>query len=237
MNGISLRHHVAVLIDADNVPLSYLEQVLNLSEYYGQVDVRRAYGDWKQRRPSVHEKLELLKIEPIQVNPVGKNATDHRLLVEVGEHIGNYILSDINAFVIVSGDGDFASACAYIQERGLRIVVIGSKKIAKDLRKSCDEFYYLENLDQKLEQLKKRHPIPPNDVREFWNLLFWAYHHLDKDRKFDWVSLDDLGKKLHEIPTYASRFSKYELSMYLKYYRQNFETRNQKVRWIIPPNA
>src|SRR3954462_1809281 len=83
MINIPLYGEVVLLIDADNAQLSYIDQVLKISEYYGLLKICRVYGDWKRSNLSVWcEKLDTLKIERIQVDRVGKNATDHRLLME-----------------------------------------------------------------------------------------------------------------------------------------------------------
>lgn len=52
---INLHHYVAILIDADNVNLSCMEQVLKISEYYGQLEICRAYGDWENPQLVVHQ--------------------------------------------------------------------------------------------------------------------------------------------------------------------------------------
>jgi len=140
---INIREHVAILIDADNAHLPFTEQILKISEYYGELDVCRAYGDWKQSPLSSWAKnIDGFKIERVQVDRVGKNATDHGLLLGAGEFLGtDYFGNDVDVFILVSGDGDFASACSLIRERGKQVIVIGNKKTSKDLRQTCDKFY------------------------------------------------------------------------------------------------
>lgn len=123
MINIPLHDYVALLIDADNAELRYLEQVLKIAEYYGQLEICRAYGDWNgSQLASSCEKIDALNIERVQVNRIGKNATDHRLLVEAGEILGTDLFGNVvGIFVIVSGDGDFTSACKLIQERGVML--------------------------------------------------------------------------------------------------------------------
>jgi len=199
-----------------------------------------AYGDWeKLPLSSNREKIDDLNIERIQVDRVGKNATDNHLLVEAGELLARDFTRDqIDVFIVVSGDGDFASACNLIQERGREVIVIGHiRNTSKSLRANCDKHYYLEALTNELRKLEELHPIPPSDVRRFFNPLFHAYHSFI-DKKYDWVSYSQIDAKLREIVRdYESQFGKYKLSEWLKnldkYYQIN---ENEKMVRRIDPN-
>ena len=229
---INLREHVAILIDADNAQLKHTEQVLKLSEYYGIVDIRRAYGDWQSPLLSPWREKMPPQVELIQVDRVGKNATDHRLLMEAGEILApNLFEDDVDIFFIVSGDGDFASACQLIQERGRRVIVLGNrKKMSSGLRDICDTFYCFEDLDDELDQLEKRHPIPPSEVRAFWHDLYLVYIRLHKTHA-DWITLSELGNKLREYRRdYESRFGQYRLSEWLSNFDWYFEINGQMIR-------
>ncbi|MBN2472640.1 MAG: NYN domain-containing protein [Anaerolineae bacterium] len=227
-----MNEHVAVLIDADNAQLGYTERILKLSEYYGTVDICRAYGDWQSNPLSPWREKMPLKVERIQVDRVGKNATDHRLLIEAGEILA-YDLSrdDIDIFVIVSGDGDYASACQLIQERGRRVIVIGDgNNMSNGLRDTCDTFFRLQDLDDELKHRDKIHPIPPSEVRAFWDVLHLVYITFYKTR-VDWITLSELDEKLREFrPDYESRFGKYRLSEWLRNFDWYFEINDQMIR-------
>lgn len=82
-------HQVALLIDADNVQLRYLEQILTLAGYYGDLHYCRAYGDWKKPPLSnSFDRVKSLKIDAVQVDRNGKDTTDKQLLIEAGEILG-----------------------------------------------------------------------------------------------------------------------------------------------------
>ena len=235
---INLHTHVAILIDADNAQLSYIEQVRKISDYYGRLDICRAYGDWNETPlSSWREKIDDLKIDRIQVDRVRKNATDHRLLLEAGQILGaDFYGPDVNVFILVSGDGDFASACKFLQEHGKQVIVIGNrKKMSNSLRESCDEFYCLEDLDQELSELEKLHPIPPSEVRKFFIPLVFAYSQLTKKYDWHWVSYSQIGAKLHEIvPDFEHKFGSHKLSEWLRCFEKDFETHEQMIRRIDP---
>jgi len=222
---INLHQRVAILIDADNVNLDYIEQVLKISEYHGQLEVCRAYGDWEKLPLSPNgEKIDLLNIERIQVKRVGKNATDNHILLEAGELLATDFTRDqIDIFIVVTGDGDFASACNLIQERGREVIVIGHlRNTSKSLRKICKVFC-LEELTDELRKLKELHPISPSEVRRFLNFLSWAYDSFI-DKKYDWVSYTQLEAKLREIvDDYEHKFGKYNLSEWLRNFSPDYE--------------
>ena len=234
---IHLHKRVAILIDADNTQLSYMEEVLKLSDYYGLLETCRAYGDWHlPPLSSWREKIDLPNIERIQVDRLGKNATDHHMMIEIGEILGaQFDRNTVDFFILVSGDGDFTSACKLLKDRGKQVIVIGNdKQTAKSLRASCDEFYNLADLLNELNSLKVRHPISPSKVREFFNPLFFAYHQLD-DKKEDWVSHHELDIQLRElVPDYESRFGKYTLLQWLENFNQQYENDNKQIRRIDP---
>lgn len=234
MIQISLHQSVAVLIDADNVH-NNMSQILDLSSYFGDVVVKRAYGAWNENNLKSHiTNLDELKIERVQVNRIGKNATDHRLLVEIGELLRGMDYS-VDVFVLVAGDGDFASACERIKERGSKVIGISNKSgDSKDLKSICDHFYYVKDIEEELNRLKQQYPIPPADVRQFFTPLIMAYHQLSPD-DWKWVSYSELGAKLHELsPSYEEKFGKYQLSMWLANFTTHFECSNNRIRKIDP---
>lgn len=150
---------VALLIDADNTQLDRLKKVLKLAKQYGRLTVCCAYGDWKQPPLlSSAARMDALKIERIQVDRVAKNATDHRLLVEVGEIVGRFSgKKDVAVFVIVSGDGHFTPACKFLRERGKKVIGVGNKDHTnQNLRAACSDFFFLEDLDEALGKLDER---------------------------------------------------------------------------------
>ncbi len=226
---VNLNKHVVVLIDADNVPSESAEQVMKLAEYYGIVDACYAYGDWEVPPLAAWRAKMPPKVKLIQVERVGKEATDRYLLMDAGEFLGRDQSVDI--FIIVSGDGGFASACQFIKDRDRYVIVVGNKeKMAGDLQNACDTFYYLENLDDELDRLaEEHHGILPNEVRAFWNILrsafFKFYDHID------WLTLAELGNKLREVDlNYDSKFGQHKLSDWLSNFGGFLEIDGQMVR-------
>ncbi|WP_083788240.1 NYN domain-containing protein [Frankia sp. EAN1pec] len=75
---------LAVLIDAENVPLWTVEPLLAEIARYGKAQVRRAYGDWAGSLRSWKKTLLELSIRPVQVFAAvkGKNAADLALTID-----------------------------------------------------------------------------------------------------------------------------------------------------------
>ncbi|MCK9905179.1 hypothetical protein CC117_31970 [Parafrankia colletiae] len=75
---------LAVLIDAENIPLWAVEPLLAESTQYGKVRIRRAYGDWSGSLRTWKKTLQDLSIRPVQVFAAvkGKNAADLALAID-----------------------------------------------------------------------------------------------------------------------------------------------------------
>src|SRR5574341_2381138 len=79
------RHKIAMLIDGDNAQAGLLPQMLVEAARYGQVTVRRIYGDWTTvNMNSWKETLNFHAFQPIQQfrYTIGKNATDSAMIID-----------------------------------------------------------------------------------------------------------------------------------------------------------
>ena len=230
---------VALLIDAENISLKSntflkcIKEILELSDYFGELVVSEAYGDWNIPKISSHKgKLEELKIECIQVDNVGKNAADGRILMRAGELLSSDTSSIYPAVLImVSGDGDFASACAEIHKRIRKLIVIGGKNAThQDLTDLCDKFYYLQNLQDELRDLDKQYPTHPRTLRAIFYDLRFTYWDLVRD--FAWVNYEQLENAL--IKKNPELYGNHNLAEYLKHFESVFEQKGEMIRRIDP---
>lgn len=132
--------NVALLIDADNVPSTALDQVLATLSELGTVTIRRAYGNWsKQALKPWSDIMPRLAIEPQQqfdMTP-GKNATDMRMAIDAMDllHSGK-----LGAFGIVSSDCDFMPLATRIRQNGLPVYGFGESKTPEGFRHACTRF-------------------------------------------------------------------------------------------------
>jgi uncharacterized protein (TIGR00288 family) len=224
MLSIPAIRRVALLIDADNA-LNHLEQILKICGYYGNLKIRRAYGDWKNPYLSTSYKMvRALNIKTIQVDGVAKDTSDKQLLIEAGEILG---ANDADLFVIVSGDGDFRQLCEQIKRKGRKVVGIGNKgHSSTHLRAACNTFHYIEQLEEDLIKLEQ--------LQEFKALLFRAIDSMPCDKE-GCVNCGALGKKLRELdPSFENRFGGKKLSEWLSDLSSHLEINGQMVRVIDP---
>lgn len=138
---------VVVLIDADNTQLKKLESVLQDISTHGRIVVKRAYGNWKKETlKNWEDEIKRLAIKAEQQFDyiTGKNATDMALVIDAIELLYSKIY---DGFVIVSSDSDYTPLSIKLHESGIYVIGVGEHKTPESFRNSCDEFVFLENLD------------------------------------------------------------------------------------------
>jgi hypothetical protein len=131
---------VALLIDADNAALGSLVQVLAALADYGDLTVRRAYGNWfKSALKAWDSELNRRGIRPVQQSdPVrGKNATDLALVIDAVD-LHHTIRPDV--FALVSSDSDYAPLAHFLRERGAKVIGFGRANTAESFRAACTIF-------------------------------------------------------------------------------------------------
>lgn len=139
---------IAVLIDADNTQLKKLELVFQEVSTHGRIVVKRAYGNWrKDSLKNWEDELKRLAIKAQQQFDYvsGKNATDMALVIDAIELLHSEIY---DCFVLVSSDSDFTPLAIKLHETGVYVIGVGEKKTAESFRNSCDEFVFIENLEE-----------------------------------------------------------------------------------------
>ena len=147
-----MNNQLAVFIDFENIALwaerEFFDfEVTPLMEYLqsrGPVVVKRAYGDWS-RFSRFRDELMDNSIDLIQIYSIrgGKNRADIRMAIDALEVA--MTRTQINTFVVISGDSDFGPLVAKLREYGRYTMGIGPRSITHHLLvKACDEFVYLE---------------------------------------------------------------------------------------------
>jgi len=136
--------HLAVLIDADNVPCSSIKGVMEEIAIYGTPTIKRIYGDWTS--PNVGGwKGALLEhaITPIQQYGYtsGKNSTDSAMIIDAMDILYS---GKTDGFVILSSDSDFTRLAIRLREAGQKVIGIGERKTPNPFIVACDKFIYIE---------------------------------------------------------------------------------------------
>ena len=141
-------YKIVLLIDADNTQLSKLGGIIQELSTYGRIVVKRAYGNWKKSTLKNWEgELKRLAIKAEQQFDYvsGKNATDMALTIDTMDllHRESY-----NAFAIVASYSDYTPLAIRLHEDGVFVIGVGERKTPEPFRNACDEFIFLENLDE-----------------------------------------------------------------------------------------
>ena len=136
----------AVLIDGDNIPASYLKEMMEEITKYGNPTIKRIYGDWTNPQlKSWKNRLLSNAIRPIQqyAYTSGKNATDSAMIIDAMD----ILYSDkVDGFCIVSTDSDFTRLATRLREAGKHVIGIGERKTPEPFIVACDKFIYVEIL-------------------------------------------------------------------------------------------
>ena len=146
MNDNKKDLNLAVLFDADNVPYSHVQEMLNEITKYGVPTIKRIYGDWT--KPTVAGwKGVLLEnaITPIQQYSytTGKNATDSAMIIDAMDILHS---DKVDGFCLISSDSDFTRLATRLRESSKLVIGMGERKTPRPFIVACDKFVYIENL-------------------------------------------------------------------------------------------
>ena len=137
---------IAMLIDADNAPAEKIDEILTELSTLGEINVRRAYGNWtKSGLGGWQDRLLEFAIRPIQQFDYSKrkNATDMALTVDAMELL---YAERPDAFGIVSSDADFTPLVMHLRAKGSAVYGFGAAQTPKPFVNACSRFLYLESL-------------------------------------------------------------------------------------------
>lgn len=155
--------HIALLIDADNVPATKIDVILDELAKYGVTNIRRAYGNWKSTGlKSWEQVLHEHAIQPIQqfAYTKGKNATDSAMIIDAMDLLYG---QKLDGFCLASSDSDFTPLVMRIRANGLKVFGFGEKKTPMPFVNACSKFLYLENLGMP-DQTEEKHD-PASDKK------------------------------------------------------------------------
>ncbi len=179
-----------VLIDADNTQLSKLDSVIREISTHGRIVVKRAYGNWKKDTLK-HWESELnrlaIKAEQQFDYATGKNATDMALVIDTMNLLHRRLY---DAFVIVASDSDYTPLAINLHESGVYVMGVGEKKTPEAFRNSCDEFIFLENLEEYHRRRRSPYSMRPAE---------WQNADETKQEKDDKEDREDELEEIHNL--------------------------------------
>jgi len=171
---------IALFIDCENISHKYIDKIIDELANYGEVHIRKAYGDWTN--PSLkswNEKLFDYSLEPMHQPPYSttKNATDIKMTVDIMKIMCNN--GNINYVALATSDSDFTPLVTEIRSQAIQVIGFGEEKTSTVLQKACSEFIEVgtkkqcNNLEKNIKLL---------------NILKNAIRHTRDDDNFAYVS-------------------------------------------------
>lgn len=195
--------NIALLIDADNASPAGIDPVLTVLAELGQVNIRRAYGNW--RKPGLKgwvDKLHRYGIEPSQQFDLtkGKNATDMRMTIDAMDMLYR---GRVHGFGIMSSDSDFMPLAMRIRQDGVPVYGFGSNKTPEGFREACTRYIDVDALIRAEKDTRSSRTAVPPDA-ELLNLLVDAYNASKRDEQ-GFAKLAEVGQRAGNRSSFDTR--------------------------------
>ena len=241
------RHNLAMLIDGDNAQAALLAKMIVEAAKYGQVTIRRIYGDWTtSHMNSWKDTLNFHAFQPIQQfrYTVGKNATDSAMIIDAMDILHSGV---VDGFCLISSDSDYTRLATRIRETGIFVMGIGEKKTPKPFVNACDVFVYTENLVDKKKKIsptrstkkttrgksktKTKVEVEPEVEAEADPMPILEQAFDMAVQEDGWARLDMMGSNLYQLdPSFDPRtYGHKQLSRLVGNLKGAFEMRTQEI--------
>ncbi len=145
-NNNSILKNIALLIDADNTQPKAIDPVLTVMAELGQVNIRRAYGNFAKGNLSKWDTItNRYGIRPQQQFDVskGKNATDMAMTIDAIDLLNQ---GKVDGFGIMSSDSDFTPLVTRLRQDGIVVYGFGSAKTPQAFKSACTRFIDIDQL-------------------------------------------------------------------------------------------
>ncbi|MCM8556793.1 NYN domain-containing protein [Sphingomicrobium sediminis] len=192
--------NIALLIDADNASPDHLDEVLTVLAEWGEINIRRAYGNW--RKHSLRSWADLTgrhSIVPVQQFDVvkGKSATDMRMVIDAMDLLYK---GHVGAFGIMSSDSDFLPLAQRIREGGIPVYGFGTAKAPESFQQGCTRFYDTAKLVNENGASEVDNKIDQGLL----DILGNAYKQSKRDEE-GYTPLSEMGQRAKAVSSFAVR--------------------------------
>lgn len=145
---------IAIFFDAENIPAKKVSLIIDSLSTKGEILSQKAYADWSiPATKSWKDELDKTPITAIQqFHHNEKQAVDKLIMMDA---IETAIKDEkINTFAIITSDNGFHCLSLRLREIGKRVIGMGEKSKCNSIWiKACNEFLYIEDLDDKDEDV------------------------------------------------------------------------------------
>lgn len=196
------KQKIALFIDADNAPANKIDTILSELAKYGIVNIRRAYGNWKN--PTIKPWEDTLldsAIQPIQQFDLtkGKNASDIALVIDVMDVL---YTKNVDVICLVSSDCDFTPLATRAVQEGKVVIGFGERKAPAPFVNACSKFLYLDEPESGGKVKKAGSKSLKGDAKLI-NLLRQAIEAHEDDK--GWAGLGPIGSHISNQTSFDSR--------------------------------
>ena len=207
------KHHrnIALLIDADNASPAGIDPVLTVLAELGQVNIRRAYGNWRKNSlKGWVEKMHRYGIEPQQQFDLtkGKNATDMKMTIDALDLLYG---GRVHGFGIMSSDSDFMPLAMRIRQDGYPVYGFGGAKTPEAFVQACSRFIDVNALIKAEQAQEKRDEtgdaadlVKQTIDEDLLHLLVDAYNASKRDEN-GFAKLSEVGQRAGNRSSFDTR--------------------------------
>ena len=199
-------NNIALLIDADNASHHGIDPVLTVLAELGQVNIRRAYGNWAKPALGNWNKItHRFGLQPMQQFDLtkGKNATDMAMTIDAIDLLYD---GKVDGFGIMSSDSDFTPLVTRLRQDGLIVYGFGSAKAPEAFRTACTRFIDVDQLIRTAQSDEKGGASDTTIDQEVIALLGAAWKAASRD--------DEGFARLHEVGQIAGNRSSFDVRNY-----------------------
>lgn len=194
--------NIALLIDADNASHAGIDPVLTVLAELGQVNIRRAYGNWAKPALGNWNKItHRFGLQPMQQFDLtkGKNATDIAMAIDAMDLLNS---GKVDGFGIMSSDSDFTPLVTRLRQDGMIVYGFGQSKAPDAFKSACTRYIDVDQLIRTSASDDKPENGSAID-QELIDLLGDAWKAASRD--------DDGFARLHEVGQIAGNRSSFDV--------------------------
>ncbi len=199
--------NIALLIDADNASHTGIDAVLTVLAELGQVNIRRAYGNWAKPALSKWNQItHRYGLQPMQQFDLtrGKNATDMAMTIDAVDLLYR---GKVDGFGIMSSDSDFTPLVTRLRQDGQIVYGFGNASAPEAFKTACTRYIDVDQLIRTHEAEEDTPSAKSNEIdRELIELLGDAWKASKRD--------DDGFARLQEVGQLAGNRSSFDVRNY-----------------------
>lgn len=202
--------NIALLIDADNTTPDGIDPVLTVMAELGQVNIRRAYGNFAKdnlkKWGDLTNKFGILPQQQFDVSK-GKNATDMAMTIDA---IDLLYQGKVDGFGLMTSDSDFTPLVTRLRQDGILVYGFGEAKTPQAFKSVCTRFIDIKKLingsaensaKDASEDLALTTDTIDDDLKD---LLINAYNASNRD-KDGFAKLSEVGQRAGNRSSFDTR--------------------------------